>query len=228
MALMDRIQHVDTFLQILYFFLNLPVSTKLLTDLLNGTLLTSGEHVIPDKLSCTVSHPKGNGTLLHSHKTSRIHASQDHVIKSCYISLSGRIDPIQFHSSSVVRRLFSRLAELADLCFGIRHAIRIQISVLRDGTRMAEKCIFSIDIHIRSADLKYRAKTGGGMKSGILYFQNQCGIKILIRTVGCTILLCTTQIAHDTSSVLRIIRCLIQKRCRHTTIEDYLHSVHYR
>ena len=75
MAFPDLTEQTDSPLQILHALFNLPVSPQLFTDLLDGALPTLREHIVLNKLTGTVGHPKSDGTLFHGHQTLCIHGT---------------------------------------------------------------------------------------------------------------------------------------------------------
>ena len=74
-ALPDLTEQTDSPLQILHALFDFPVSPQLFTDLLDGALPTFREHIILNKLTGTVGHPKSDSTLFHSHQTLCIHGT---------------------------------------------------------------------------------------------------------------------------------------------------------
>ena len=54
---------------------NDPVCAQLLTDFTNGLSCTLWEHVVSDKLSCTVGHFQCDGTFFHGNETWSVNVS---------------------------------------------------------------------------------------------------------------------------------------------------------
>ena len=202
-------------LQIFYPLLDLTIRSQLFADCRHRIFLTPREHIILDKLTCTIGHPQRNGTLFHRHKTPRIDISKDHIIQRIQICFSGWVYTVHIPTSSVIIRILTLIHKLSDLSDRIRCSILCQVIIFRNLAGMAEKMI-STHIGIILSYFKRCSDTGRYITSRIQNLQHKLGTEIHILTVGRSILLRTPEVAQHASSVLRVIRRFIQK-CRSNT-----------
>ena len=223
---MDRVQHLDPFLQIFHALPDLPVRSQLLTDDSHRILPALREHIVPDKLPGSAGHLQCDCALLHGNHPVRLHISENHLIEGIQIGFPGRIDTVHIPVPPVIHTPAALFRKFPDHINGIRDSV-FQIFVLRHPSGMAEEIVAS-QFRIILPNLKSRADTRDNMSPRILDLHHDLRTEILPSAVHASILLSAPQVAEHASLILGIIRCFVEEISGHAAVEHHLDRVHDR